>query len=271
MGHSLSAYVARPGEADCEPGEVPGEGVGGMTTRRSAMSLLWLAGTSIFWQKSMAASQTMRPAVDAVDHLLLGTRDLDAGIDWVARRTGVKAVVGGVHPGRGTRNALIAFQGRRYLEIIAPDPAQAPGSDPRNLRQFAEPRLIHWASASVELDALASRLREGGETVTGPVDGSRARPDGRQLSWRTVALPDVFERDHVNPIPFFIEWSKGSPHPSQDSPAGCRLIAFDIEHPNPGAVRTALARVGIDAAARQSASCRLVATLETPNGRVELT
>ena len=218
----------------------------------------------------MAASQTIMPAVDAVDHLLLGTRDLDAGIDWVARRTGVKAVVGGIHQGRGTRNALIAFQGRRYLEIIAPDPAQPPESDPRNLRQLAEPRLIHWAATSSELDALASRLRKRRETVTGPADGSRARPDGQRLSWRTVALPDVFARDRVNPIPFFIQWSKSSPHPSQDSPKGCNLIYFDIEHPNPGPVRAALAQVDIDASVRQSESCRLVATLETPKGRVVL-
>jgi Glyoxalase-like domain len=241
-----------------------------MPTRRSAMSLLVLAGTFTFWRRSMAASQTTMPAVDAVDHLLLGIRDLDAGIDWVAKRTGVKAVVGGSHPGRGTRNALIAFQGRRYLEIIAPDPAQPKATLMRNLRDLAEPRVIHWASASNDLDALAARLRQRGETVTGPSDGSRARPDGRMLSWRTLALPAVFERDGVNPVPFFIQWSKDSRHPSQDSPTGCNLIAFEIEHPNAGAVKAALAQVDIDAAVRQGTSCRLVATLDTPNGRVVL-
>jgi hypothetical protein len=241
-----------------------------MPTRRSAMSLLVFAGTSTFWRRSMTASQTTRPAVDAVDHLLLGTRDLDAGIDWVAKRTGVKAVVGGIHPGRGTRNALIAFQGRRYLEIIAPDPAQPPENDPRNLRQLTEPRLIHWASSSNDLETLAQRLRQRGGTVTGPIDGSRARPDGKVLSWRTLALPGVFERSGVNPIPFFIQWSAESPHPSQDSPKGCTLIAFEIEHPNAAAVRAALAQVDIDAGVRQAPSCRLVATLDTPNGRVVL-
>ena len=103
----------------------------------------------------MAASQATRPAADAVDHLLLGTRDLDAGIEWVAKRFGVKAAVGGSHPGRGTRNALIAFRRRRYLEIIAPDPAQPPENLTRDLRALDEPRLIAWASASGDLGALA--------------------------------------------------------------------------------------------------------------------
>jgi hypothetical protein len=212
----------------------------------------------------------MKPAADAVDHLLLGTRDLDAGIEWVAKRFGVKAAVGGSHPGRGTRNALIAFRQRRYLEIIAPDPAQPAENLTRNLRVLDEPRLIAWASASADLGALAKRLQAGGQRVTGPLDGARIRPDGRPLAWRTLALEAAFERDGTDPIPFFIQWSPASSHPSQDSPQGCDVIAFAIEHPDAEAVRALLAEAGIDADVRQAKSCRLIATLDTPNGRVVL-
>ena len=218
----------------------------------------------------MTASQAMRPAADAVDHLLLGTRDLDAGIAWAAKKFGVNAAVGGSHPGRGTRNALIAFRRRRYLEIIAPDPAQPPESLTRNLRTLDEPRLIAWASASGDLGALAKRLQERGQRVTGPLDGARIRPDGRKLAWRTLALEAAFEQDGTDPIPFFIQWSPESSHPSQDSPQGCDVIAFAIEHPNAGAVRALLTHSGIDADVRQAKSCRLIATLDTPNGRVVL-
>jgi hypothetical protein len=241
-----------------------------MLTRRSALALLVAAGVPTFWRSSMAASQELRPAADAVDHLLLGTRDLDAGIEWVTKRTGVKAVVGGSHPGRGTRNALIAFRQRRYLEIIAPDPAQPPANLTRNLRTLDEPRLIAWASASADLGALARRLQERGQRVTGPLDGSRIRPDGRKLAWRTLAPEAAFEQDGIDPIPFFIQWSPESSHPSQDSPEGCDLIAFAIEHPNADAVRALLAQAGIDAGVRQAKSCRLMATLDTPKGRVAL-
>ena len=218
----------------------------------------------------MTAAQALKPAADAVDHLLLGTRDLDAGIEWVAKKFGVKAAVGGSHPGRGSRNALIAFRQRRYLEIIAPDPAQPPENLTRNLRTLEEPRLIAWASASTDLSALAKRLQERGQRVTGPLDGARIRPDGGKLAWRTLSLEEAFEQAGADPIPFFIQWSPESSHPSQDSPQGCDVIGFAIEHPKADAVRALLAQAGIDADVRQAKSCRLIATLDTPNGRVVL-
>jgi hypothetical protein len=241
-----------------------------MLTRRSALTVLVAAGVPTFWRRSMAASQGMRPAADAVDHLLLGTRNLEAGIEWVAKRFGVKAVVGGSHPGRGTRNALIAFRRTRYLEIIAPDPAQPPENLTRNLRTLDEPRLIAWASASNDLGALAKRLQERGQRVTGPLDGARIRPDGGKLAWRTLAVQAAFEQDDTDPIPFFIQWSSESSHPSQDSPPGCDLIALAIEHPKADAVRALLAEAGIDAEVRHAKSCHLIATLDTPKGGVVL-
>jgi hypothetical protein len=214
-------------------------------------------------------SQPAMSATTAVDHLLLGVADLDAGIDWVEQRTGVRAVVGGVHPGRGTRNALLALSGRQYFEILAPDPAQE-GGGRADLRALGEPRLITWSALATDIDGLAARVKAAGLSAMGPRPGSRARPDGRLLEWTTLGIGSAFASGGIDPIPFFIQWAPGSPHPSQDSPKGCALASLEFQHPEPDRLRDTLLRIGIDATTRPAATPALVATLTTPKGRLVL-
>lgn len=102
----------------------------------------------------------------SLDRIILGCDDLDAGVDHVYRQTGVRAAAGGVHPGAGTRNALLSLGKLRYLEIIAPDPLQAASTDPRHVAGLKNPALVGWAVHRHHLKAFASLLQsEGVESV----------------------------------------------------------------------------------------------------------
>jgi hypothetical protein len=202
-----------------------------------------------------------------LDHILLGCSDLDRGIQFVEETTGARSAIGGVHPGRGTRNALLSFGERRYLEVIAPDPAQSEIVHYPQLRSMTDPRLIGWAVHPPDIAAVAKQLRENQVAFTGPEDGSRKRPDGRVLSWKTINLAD----DRHGLLPFFIEWSADSVHPSKDAPTKCTLDYFEIMSADPEELSSAFKRIGLDLPVQRSDKARLRALISGPKGDLPLT
>jgi hypothetical protein len=201
-----------------------------------------------------------------LDHILLGCSDLDGGIAFVEERTGVRAAIGGVHPGRGTRNALLSLGERRYLEIIAPDPAQHGAPDSYGLQKLAAPRLIGWAAHPPDIQALANRCAQAGIAVDGPSPGSRKRPDGRLLQWKTLNLKDTA----AGLLPFFIEWSADSLHPSADSPKGCTVVRFEALTPKPEELVKMAGQLGLDLSVAKGEKPQLRAIVSSPKGELRL-
>jgi hypothetical protein len=203
-----------------------------------------------------------------LDHILLGSPDLQAGIDFAEKRTGVRAIFGGVHPGRGTQNALLSLGDRRYLEIIAPDPAQPGVKNPiaSNLHALTEPQLIGWAAHPGSVSAFAEKLRAAGIKCDGPTPGSRKRPDGQFLKWQILSLADTA----LSFLPFFIEWSADSVHPSVDAPKGCRLLSFAAETPEPEKLRATIKKLNLDLPVKKAEKPRLHAIISGPKGNLDV-
>jgi hypothetical protein len=204
----------------------------------------------------------VKPGLARIDHLVFAAPRLEAGMDAVERRLGVRPVPGGRHPAFGTHNALVALGPRTYLEIIAPDPGLDP---PPRGRVFGvdgvrEPRLVTWALADDAIDdAAASEL--------GPVeDGRRERPDGTVLAWR---LTDPYAMPLDGAVPFLISWGS-TPHPAGSVPRAGTLCGFRIEHPDPDRVRRALTALGAEVTVREAGAVRLVARISTPSGEADL-
>jgi len=208
----------------------------------------------------------LRTAADAFDHILLGAADLDAGIRWVEERTGVRARFGGSHPGRGTRNALLALGEHHYLEIIAPDPAQSDVPDERELQQLSSPRIIQWAVHTEDIAAVKRAAEANGIKTNGPQAGSRQRPDGKTLRWQALAIESTTPL-----VPFFIQWAQESPHPSSDSPQLGPVKSLRFESPEADELRRILRGVGIEAEIRKSDLPRILVAVQTAKGLIELT
>jgi len=207
-----------------------------------------------------------------LDHILLGCGDLEQGVAFLEQRTGIKAAFGGVHPGRGTKNALLSLGEQRYLEVIAPDPAQVSiepfaQKQATQLKSLAAPRLIGWAVHPGKLEGLAHKLQDAGISAMGPTAGSRRRSDGRLLKWQTLNLSD--NRNGI--LPFFIEWSSDTVHPSVDSPKGCRLERFMIATPDVPEMSAVFRKLGVEVAIEAGTMAQLRARITSPRGTFDLT
>ncbi len=203
-----------------------------------------------------------------VDHLVYGTPDLKVAIEKLESLLGVRATPGGQHPGRGTRNALIALGPATYLEIIGPDPEQPKPDLPRTfgLDTLSEPRLVAWAAKETDLARLVSKAAGHGIALGGVIAGSRRRPDGVLLAWQ-YTNPRIVVAEGI--VPFFIDWGK-TPHPAASAAEGASLIDLRAEHPDPGRVQAVLGQLGLDLPVKKGPKPALAATINSPRGRVEL-
>ena len=96
------------------------------------------------------------------------------------------------------------------------------------------------------------------------------RPDGRVLQWKSFGVLENLAANGADPVPFFIEWSRESVHPSQDSPKCGELQSPEITPPDPAAVTATLELLGLEAKVLPGARCSLRATLITSKGPVTL-
>jgi hypothetical protein len=225
--------------------------------RRTFLALTAVA----FVSPTLALGEDDPPKV--LDHILLGCSDLDRGIAFVEEQVGVRAAFGGVHPGRGTRNALLSLGERQYLEIIAPDPQQSHAPDNYGLKKLPRPGLVGWAAHPGDVSQLAAHLRSANVGFDGPTPGSRKRPDGRVLQWQTLNLKD----NHSGLLPFFIEWSPGTIHPSVDAPTGCKLDRFAISGPDSTELQRLSSLLSLDVSVGHAEKPELNARIAGPDGR----
>ena len=206
--------------------------------------------------------------ISRVDHLVYATPDLNRGVEEIEKLLGVRATAGGQHPGRGTRNALLALGPTTYLEIIAPDPEQPPPKEPRpfGIDGLKESKLVAWFVTGQDLERIRSEAVRKGVPLGQVRSGTRRRPDGVQLQWKFTD-PWVQVADGI--VPLFINWGD-SPHPARTAVKGATLISLRAEHPNEQSVRAMLQHLGVDLPVKRGDTPALIAVIESPRGRVEL-
>jgi len=256
-GYIVGGFSRQPGEPD----------VGKFTLTLRKEGGRWMIASDM--DNSNRSAWNPEALLKRVDHLVYAAPDLEEAIADLEKRLGVRATPGGRHPGRGTRNALIALSHSSYLEILAPDPDQPrrPGDSLWfGLDALKTPRLAAWAARGTDLERLAAEAERRGTRLGKVMSGSRSRPDGVLLSW-TLTDPTVLVGGGI--VPFFIDWGD-SPHPAGTAAPGATLIRLRAEHPDPKSVQDVLDRLGVELRVERGPAPALIATIRTARGDVEL-
>jgi hypothetical protein len=130
-----------------------------------------------------------------IDHIAIAAPDPDAVAAQLEQQLGLAATGGGHHDGLGTFNRIIWLADGSYLELIGVDDEEAARS---------------WAMGRAAIDVLATGggfaayalddrplepdvnvLRGYGSEIGDPIEGSRLRPDGEVVHWRTALPPRI--------------------------------------------------------------------------------
>ncbi len=201
-----------------------------------------------------------------VDHLVWYCPDLEQGARHFADRMSCEPAYGGVHPGEGTRNCLVALGDNTYVEILGRDPAQLASCLGSELMTLAGAGLYHWAVGGVELERVREQGLSVGLEASSLVEGGRALPDGRWLGWKLLGF-----RNHGLGalVPFFIDWME-SEHPARRAPRGGSLLGMKALSPEPERIRTIYRALGFDIPVEVGTTPAVIGVVSGQNGQHEL-
>ena len=193
-----------------------------------------------------------------IDHLVIAVRDPDAAASTIERRPRASrspaaggTSMGDVQPPRVPRRHVPRAHRRVRSSAGGIADGSAVGRATVAVLDAGREGLATFALATDDVDGDVGRLRAAGSPSATPVDGSRVRPDGEVVRWRTAARrssarmrpPFLIEHEHAG-----AEWGDGA-----------RAAREAFRHPGGGRVR--LARLDVPCADPVAAASAYEATV----------
>jgi catechol 2,3-dioxygenase-like lactoylglutathione lyase family enzyme len=130
----------------------------------------------------------------ALDHVIVGVRDLDAAALDYAKLLGRAPSWRGEHPGWGTANVLFRLE-NSYLELVAPSGDGPFGASLRARLEESGEGPLGFALRTEDATRCAAALRERGLGASDPIAGEGHHAvTGAVRRWKNVMLPGLATR-----------------------------------------------------------------------------
>ncbi|WP_158234712.1 VOC family protein [Lentibacillus sediminis] len=162
-----------------------------------------------------------------LDHIVITAEDPASAAKAFAAKYHVKTMEGGRHEKWGTYNHLANFANDCYIEWIGIfDETTAANSDNPLIHQVSHALKQHlegpvqFALRTQDMDHMVQHFQNSSIRFTGPIPGSRQKPDGSMLNWKML-----FPEAESGVLPFLIEWGDGKNMPEDEQLINQRSIA----------------------------------------------
>lgn len=202
-----------------------------------------------------------------LDHLVVTSPTLPAGVKWIEETLGVVPQPGGDHHRMGTHNALLRLGDQAYLEVIAPNPMAPRPDRPRWFEldravPGATPRLATWVARTGDIQSATANCSDQLGEIETMSRGS--------LRW-LITIPPDGSLPGGGAFPTLVEWRTPDHPATRLEDQGCALRLLELFHPAPGALHELLTCLGLADAAiahviRPRERAYLVAHIETRHG-----
>ncbi|SRR6266567_2099044 len=217
--------------------------------------------------KGRSAVLPMTKQACQLDHLVVNSPTLAAGVEWVRASLGVTPQMGGDHQRMGTHNALVRLGDTTYLEVIAPNPVASVPDRPRwfeldRMAPDAAPKLATWVARTGDIQSAIADC----STDLGDIE-----PMSRgSLNW-LITIPRDGSLPGGGVFPTLMEWRTLDHPAARLVDQGCALRLLELFHPTPGALQELLTSLGLAEAAvaheiPPGERVHLVAHIETREG-----
>jgi len=202
-----------------------------------------------------------------IDHIVIASPSVDAGVKYVHETLGVKPQFGGVHTRMGTHNYLLRLGDSTYLEVIAINPDAPSLARPRwfaldTLTENSNPKLLTWIARTNDIQLATTNS----QTFFGEIEAMN-RAD---FNW-LITIPSDGSLPLNGVCPSIIQWLN-EPHPaSKLSDSGCSLIGIEGYHYDVRKINETLQSIGFEgkfsvSPIQQSEKPYFVVFIQTPSG-----
>jgi len=164
-------------------------------------SRLFFATLVLFLIARPAMTQDSKSVVLELDHVSICGSNLDA-LRQDFTDVGLTPDLGGPHGNGITQMASIGFDDGTYIELIAPIKSGVTAGSDWSKFMSEDAVTCAWAVGTNVLLQEVDRLKKAGVAIKGPDSGSRKRPDGMSIEWKTA---DVGNGTPGSTLPFVIE------------------------------------------------------------------